>query len=167
MKSPFAGVGRRALATIIDGIPLSAIFVIIVMQFGKFDSITSSNGEYSSRSLFADLGGRGMLMLTLFAAFYYIGMELTFGGTIGKLMTGLRVRNADGSPLSVRGAVLRLLFLPIDATEIYLLAAMLFFTTGKNQRIGDLIGGTVVCYREFVPAPTPIIYSESTGWQTF
>lgn len=51
-------------------------------------------------------------MLSVSAAFYYIGIELTFGGTISKLMTGLRVRNADGSPLSIKGAVLRFLFRP-------------------------------------------------------
>ena len=34
MKSPFAGVGRRTLATLIDGIPLTVIFLVVVMQFG-------------------------------------------------------------------------------------------------------------------------------------
>lgn len=167
MKSPFAGVGRRALATFIDSIPLSVIFAVIVMQFRKFDSITSSNGQYSSRFFFADLGGTGTLMLFLFAAFYYIGMELTFGGTVGKLMTGLRVRNTDGSPLSIEGAVLRFLFRPIDAIASYLLAAILVRSTGKNQRIGDLASGTMVCYRGYIPAPPAVVYSESTGWQTY
>jgi len=34
MKSPFAGVGRRTLATLINGIPLTVIFFVVVMQFG-------------------------------------------------------------------------------------------------------------------------------------
>lgn len=98
-------------------------------------------------------------MVLLFTAFYYIGMELTFGGTVGKLITGLRVRNANGTPLSFKGAVIRFLFLIVDGLFLYLVAAVVVMATPKNQRLGDLVGGTVVGYRD---VPDPIVMRSAT-----
>ena len=163
MASLYAGVGRRAVATLIDGIPLLGIALFIYSQFGNSETqITQTkNGAFASSNF--ELTGTGTLMVLLFTAFYHIGMELTFGGTIGKLIVGLRVRNADGSPVSVKGAVIRFLFLFIDGLFLYLVAAVMVMATPKNQRLGDLVGGTVVGYRD-VPDPHALRNAPIQSW---
>jgi uncharacterized RDD family membrane protein YckC len=162
MSSPYAGVGRRAIATIIDIVPSILILVLVFSQLGETKSQVVQTETSTVTVPGFNLGGMGLLMLFLFTAFYYIGMELTFGGTIGKLFTGLRVCNADGSPLGIKGALLRFFFRWIDGLFCYLLAAVLVMATAKKQRLGDLVGGTVVVYRSVGTAPS--MAAPVQGW---
>jgi hypothetical protein len=71
-----------------DGVPLFGIAIFIYSQFGTSQAqITQTqNGAFVSGDF--ELNGAGTLMVLLLTAFYYIGMELAFGGTVGKLITG-------------------------------------------------------------------------------
>lgn len=88
---------------------------------------------------------RGGALALLVANLYHVVFEGTTGRTPGKRALGIRVVDADGGPCSYRAAKLRTLgrfgdFLPVA----YLTAFGSMALTERRQRLGDLLGGTVV-----------------------
>lgn len=86
---------------------------------------------------------------------YHILMEGLLGRTLGKLALGVRVVRADGGPPTWRHVIVRNLLRPLDMFPfplMYLVAApppgliglLLILVTRRNQRLGDLVGGTTV-----------------------
>ncbi len=77
---------------------------------------------------------------------YHFLMEGLLGWTLGKKVIGLRVAQADGSPLTWTGALVRNLLRPIDAEYplgVFLGTAVLALTP-RRQRLGDLAARTLV-----------------------
>lgn len=88
---------------------------------------------------------RGGAVALLVANLYHVIFEGTTGRTPGKRALGIRVVDADGGRCTYRGATLRTLgrfvdFLPVG----YLAAFVSMAATDRRQRLGDLLGGTVV-----------------------
>jgi len=77
---------------------------------------------------------------------YHFLMEWLLGWTLGKKILGLRVSELDGSPLSFRGALLRNLTRWVDSQVPFgvILGLVLMLRTSLRQRLGDLIGRTIV-----------------------
>ncbi len=91
---------------------------------------------------------------------YFILFEgLWNGQTLGKKALGIRVRMADGTPLTFRAALARNLLRPADLLPFYyFLGFLAMFTNVRSQRIGDMVAGTVVLRERkpmaiFSPAP--------------
>jgi uncharacterized RDD family membrane protein YckC len=78
---------------------------------------------------------------------YYIVPEWLYGRTLGKQLLGIIVLRSDGRVPSLEQAVLRNLLRIIDGTGGYLLGLLGILLTQKNQRVGDLVSGTVVVSR--------------------
>ncbi|HSM05949.1 MAG TPA: stage II sporulation protein M [Longimicrobiales bacterium] len=133
-----AGFGSRAAAAILDFVLIAviatALFVTLVSL--PFDDLVFS------------VGG-SILLLALFAlqAGYFFLLEWRFNGrTPGKRWMGLRVVHDGGVPLTARGAALRNLLRPIDMQPFgsSLVGLGLIGFMPKAQRLGDMVGGTVV-----------------------
>ncbi|MDQ2754705.1 MAG: RDD family protein [Actinomycetota bacterium] len=62
------------------------------------------------------------------------------GRTLGKLAAGIRVLSADGAPISFRQAAIRAILAPVDL----LCGAVVMLCSGRDQRLGDIVAGTVV-----------------------
>jgi uncharacterized RDD family membrane protein YckC len=79
---------------------------------------------------------------------YFILFEgLWNGQTLGKRAAGIRVRMADGTPITFAAALGRNLLRPADMLPgTYFVGLLAMFTNPRAQRIGDLAAGTVVCY---------------------
>lgn len=96
--------------------------------------------------------GQGLMLLTMFAIEW--GYPIYFemyrdGSTPGKKMMGLRVVNADGTPVSWKGSVLRNLLRAADFLPLgYALGIVTMASSRRFQRLGDLAGDTLVCYRQ-------------------
>jgi uncharacterized RDD family membrane protein YckC len=91
---------------------------------------------------------------------YPLLLEAMFNGvTPGKKAMGIRVRMADGTPITAQAAIIRNLLRPADMLPgTYLLGIIAVFLNPKSQRIGDLAAGTVVVQERLVPPrfqPTP------------
>ena len=83
-----AGVGIRALSTIIDGIILACIGSVITLGFGSsIDSSQAGNSYY--------------IWSLLIGFCYYTYFESSKGATPGKMLCGLKVVKADGTPYSL------------------------------------------------------------------
>jgi len=121
----YVGVGMRVLALRIDG--------IIVGVVGGLLAFILRNAPGLS-------GG----LIGLLAIAYFIVMEATQGATVGKMALGLRVVKMDGSPISWSESVIRNLLRIIDGLFVYLVGAILIWTSPLKQRLGDRVANTVV-----------------------
>ena len=139
-----AGLGSRALAHFVD-------WLIIIVSFYIFTLIAIVFG-FSLAFLSSDLSmmaiGAIVLMLSLYPFAYFIFFEgLWNGQTLGKKMAGIRVRMADGTPITFAASTGRNLirvadFLPL----LYFLGTVAMFVNPKLQRVGDLVAGTIVTH---------------------
>jgi uncharacterized RDD family membrane protein YckC len=101
---------------------------------------------------FLDELGMGLFLLLMFVMEW--GYPIYFemyrdGATPGKKMFGLQVANADGTPINWKGSVLRNLLRAADFLPVgYALGIVMMTASGRFQRLGDLAGDTVVCFRQ-------------------
>ena len=129
----YAGVGRRFAAFLVDMV----IFCVVALLAGGGYS-TSDNGTYS-----VGIEATGWLPILILLG-YYVVFEVVAGGTIGKLVTGLRVVGEDGGSISWGQALGRNLLRVVDALFLYLIAAIFVWTSSKRQRLGDRAANTFV-----------------------
>ncbi len=94
-----------------------------------------------------------MTFMALGPFLYFILCEgLGNGQTLGKRATGIRVRMADGTPITFKAAIGRNLLRPADfLPSFYLVGLAAMFTNQKSQRLGDLVGNTIVVYEKKNP----------------
>ena len=102
--------------------------------------------------LLASKLGRGIFLVLLFVTYwgYPIICEVYFGGrTIGKRILGLQVLRADGLPVGWRESTLRNLLLVADFLPMmYATGLLVMLFDGQFRRLGDIVAGTQVVYRE-------------------
>ncbi len=124
----YVGVGPRFLAYLIDSIIIGVVAGILSVVFRNAPGLSGA--------------------LTAVLAFaYFIVMEATQGATLGKMALGLRVVKTDGSPISWTESVIRNLLRIIDGLFVYLVGAILVWTSPLKQRLGDRAANTVVVRR--------------------
>lgn len=138
-----AGPGSRFMALIIDRLFILVIVAAIFKMAGLFTLINP------------ELMAAFILITQLVTGWaYYIVFEWKFRGqSPGKKLFSLRVVDKDGFQLKIGQIVLRNLFRGIDELPLfYLLGGVVCMFSSKNQRIGDMVGATVVIYeRHFSP----------------
>jgi uncharacterized RDD family membrane protein YckC len=137
--SPYKDVPIRYGAVVIDWIVILVIwFVLLVMV----DLVSSS------------LGANGIFFLVFALCvylLYFIALEGTFGQTIGKMVTRIKVVKEDGSPITYREAAIRAFVGVLDGLPIIipgLIGCIFIWRSDKKQRIGDLAAHTVVVAKD-------------------
>lgn len=141
-----AGLGSRILAQALD-------LVLFAFVAGLFTLLISMLGPMAQAV--------PMIIFSLGPFAYFILFEgLWNGQTIGKKAAGIRVRLADGTPVTFAAALARNLLRPADMLPgTYLVGIIAMFTNPRSQRIGDLAANTIVVYdRKPVPIFTPAPY---------
>ncbi|SFN47785.1 Uncharacterized membrane protein YckC, RDD family [Formivibrio citricus] len=104
--------------------------------------------------------GRGIMLLVLFVSYW--GYPILFevygkGMTLGKRWMGLQVVRADGLPVGWRESVLRNLLLVADFLPfLYGVGLFCMLLDGRFRRLGDLVAGTMVIYRDPPAKPARI-----------
>ena len=126
------GVGRRAVAIIIDMIVLCIIGWVLALGMGG----SSSTGF--------DLSGAPALIWFLIALAYYVVMEVQMGGTLGKLALGLKVVKEGGEKVDWQASIIRNILRIVDGFFFYLVGAIIVWTSKKKQRLGDIVAHTLV-----------------------
>jgi uncharacterized RDD family membrane protein YckC len=93
---------------------------------------------------------------------YMIALESLWSGqTIGKRVMGLRVIQESGVRVGLVHSALRNLLRPIDrAPAFYLLGGVSMLLTGHQQRLGDLLAGTVVVREQRRKIPSSLARPE-------
>ena len=129
-----AGVGSRLVAALLDGLVRAGVLIAVAI----LTAITSP----TSGVLFALWAITFFLVLFAYDVFF----EVVAGGrTPGKRWSGLRVVTLSGAAVGVGASVVRNLLRIVDQIPgVYLVGILLVATTKKNQRLGDIIAGTLV-----------------------
>ncbi|MEM9057522.1 MAG: RDD family protein [Pseudomonadota bacterium] len=117
---------------------------------------------------FALVGGIGeaailLLMFMLLWVYNVLFEVLTAGATPGKKLLGLRVVNANGTPVTWGGSILRNLVRVVDFMPLcYGFGLVSCLLNRRFQRIGDMAADTVVVYQTAPPAPLKQTVEQST-----
>lgn len=126
------GVGRRAVAIIIDSILLFIVGYALAAMTGR----TTSEGFHME-------GGPAFLFFGVALA-YYVVLEKSWGATLGKKAMGLKVVKEDGSALDWQASIVRNLLRIIDGFFFYVVGAIVVWVSKKRQRLGDMAAHTLV-----------------------
>lgn len=132
-----AGLGSRVFAYLIDLVLLIAYMMLVT---------------YAATVLaFLDPGAATLVaaVASLAVPFGYHWLFETFwnGQTPGKKALGLRVRMADGTPITPAAAFLRNALRIADMLPgTYTVGITAIFFTERSQRLGDLAAGTIVVH---------------------
>ncbi len=136
LKAPFL---LRCGAMLIDYIILIAIPVISLLTYRL-------SGSDPSRLLNNTVTNVGWLIVVLLAVTNFFLLPLLMGQSVGKMLTGLRIVNTDGSSPSLGRLCLRHL-LGYTLTIFSLGLGFLFAALNKKGRaLHDFVAGTLVVY---------------------
>ena len=102
------------------------------------------------------LGGNGLVLLLIFALMwaYPVVCEVWWNGqTVGKRALGLRVVNADGTPVTWLPSVVRNLLRVVDLLPgVYGVGLVSTLIDPHGRRLGDIVAGTLVIHVDEVAA---------------
>lgn len=131
-----ASVGSRTIAILLD---LLAQMMALGLLFSTVGTGLTAAGE-----TVAIIAVFVLSFLVIFG--YPVAMETFWDGrTLGKAALGLRVVTREGGPIRFRHAAIRTIFGLVD---FYLflgaVAVLTVILTRRNQRLGDLVAGTIV-----------------------
>jgi uncharacterized RDD family membrane protein YckC len=158
-----ASIGNRFLAVLIDHFIQYMAILIVAWVFISWSGVSDMN-SLERDELLAQMSKWtiALMIIILFLIFagYFIVFEWLWNGqTPGKRLMKLRVIREDGRPITLWEAVARNLLRIFDAVPgflvpIYSLGLVSIFSSGRDQRIGDMFAGTVVIRERTDEAPT-------------
>src|SRR5688572_33021512 len=119
------GVGRRAVAVIIDSI----LLFVVGYAVAAFTGGTTASGF--------NIQGAPFFLWLVISLAYYIVLEATRGATIGKQVMGLKVVKEGGEAIDWQAAIVRNVLRIVDGLFLYLVAAIVVWISKKRQRLGD------------------------------
>lgn len=137
-----AGLGSRFVAYLIDFALQVVVFIAFLFAVGE--GLSGGAGNETSSLIAA--GAIALFAFLDFIGYFVVCEMLSSGRSIGKKLTGLRVVRGDGGPVGFWSSTLRNVLRLIDMIPFpfYLVGSVLILSTSRNQRLGDLGGGSVV-----------------------
>jgi uncharacterized RDD family membrane protein YckC len=144
-RRAFASLWRRALAQLVDLVPLGAGFALPAVFMWRLFSDPESvveGGPIFPLWVFGLLAAAVFCRLLVLVIFSYF--EGRFGKTPGKWLLRIRVLGTDLQPCGFGRALLRNLLTFVDGFFNFLVGVLLVALTEKRQRLGDLAARTVV-----------------------
>jgi len=155
-----AGLGSRFLALILDWVIQGVAATALSLGL-----LAAVSGEA------AGLAQALVLLLLFLVVFGYpVACETLWRGrTVGKLALGLRVVTVEGAPVRFRHAAIRAALGLVDFVLTGGAAAVLsVLFTPRNQRLGDLVAGTIVLReRTGLPAPAAVTFDVPSGLEGY
>lgn len=151
-----ASIGNRFLACAIDHALQALALTLIVVTALIIANVSSATFENTIES--APKWVYAVMILLVFLTFsgYFAFFEWLWSGqTPGKRWMKLRVIREDGRPITFWEASVRNLIRSLDMmpAPFYSIGLISVFVTGRDQRIGDMVAGTVVVREREAEAP--------------
>jgi len=142
-----AGLGSRFLAVFIDltiQVAAAVVLGLLLVAFaGAYDGAAArAFGKYerSTGIAIASFAAFG-----LFFGYFIIFEAFANGRTPGKRLVGIRVVRDGGYPVDLSGSVIRNVVRILEASlGFYVISAICALVSPRNQRLGDMAGGTIV-----------------------
>jgi uncharacterized RDD family membrane protein YckC len=159
-----ANIGSRILAYFLDALIVAAVLFVLLLATVLIGGVAGS-----------DLAGWALLVLVLVLVpswffGYFIAFETLWRGrTPGKAALGLRVVTREGAPITFRHAAIRALLGLVDfAIGGGFFAVVFILFTRDNQRLGDMVAGTLVLReRSGLAAPVPVSFRPPPGYEAY
>jgi uncharacterized RDD family membrane protein YckC len=154
-----AGLGSRFIARLLDAL------IQAVIIFALWVGVLGASAPGSVRAL-------AIVVTFLVTLAYDIPFELlNQGRTPGKSAAGIRVVGLDGEPVRFVSSAIRNILRLVDfLPALYLVGASSIVVTARDQRLGDLAGGTIVTRDRFPgvgsehAAPLTVPAAAVTAW---
>lgn len=149
-----ASIGNRFIACAIDhaiqalALGLIAIASAILASFSFIEQTVSGAPKWVIAVMI-------ILMFLIFAGYFAFFEWIWNGQTPGKRWLKLRVIREDGRPITFWEAAVRNLLRSFDMMPMpfYSIGLISVFSTTRDQRIGDMVAGTVVVREREAEAP--------------
>lgn len=157
-----AGMASRMLAALLDSVIQFVVLLAILLAAFALDGAGVELGGLGTAFLYL------VLFLLLFA--YPAGFETLWRGrTPGKAAFGLRVVTVEGAPIRFRHAAIRAILGLVDKYALSAVPGVLaLLLTRRNQRLGDLVGGTLVLReRSGAKAPHAVAFAPPPGLEHY
>jgi uncharacterized RDD family membrane protein YckC len=153
-----ASIGSRFLGLMIDWVIQGVLLVLLV--------VVASRASVSGWA-----GGAAVFFLVFIVIWGYpIALETLWRGrTVGKAALGLRVVTKEGGQIGFRHAAIRASFGIVDfILSSGAVAVICVLATADNQRLGDLVAGTVVLReRTGLRRPSPASFAAPPGLESY
>ncbi len=135
-----ARLGDRLLAIIIDGLLIMAVFAVVGTWIAsRWGGMVESGFSMTGTPALIAIG-----LTTALAFLYFWFMEGLWGATLGKLMSGIKVRDISGAPCSLSQSIIRNILRIVDGIALYFVGFLIALFSKLRQRLGDHIAKTVV-----------------------
>jgi len=140
LDTVLAGLGSRFAAILLDSV-LQVVFFLVIF----FVVAVALRGGGETSTLVAD-GLLSFVGLLDFFGYFIVCEMLWSGRSVGKRAAGIRVVRVGGAPVGFWSSLLRNVVRLVDImpSPFYLVGSVLILTTPRNQRLGDLLGNTIV-----------------------
>jgi uncharacterized RDD family membrane protein YckC len=149
-----ASIGNRFLACALDHALQLLAILLMVIAFSVLASISTFGEELSNAPKWV----HAVLIIIVFLIFssYFAFFEWIWNGqTPGKRLLKLRVIREDGRPITFWEAAVRNLLPTFDMmpAPFYSIGLISVFLSLSDQRVGDMVAGTVVIREREAEAP--------------
>ena len=156
-----ASVGSRAMAQGLDLLVRTSAMFILLVAIGAAGIVNDRTAAIIVIVV--------SIFLLVFA--YPAVFEARYDGrTIGKRAMGLRVVTVEGAPVSFRHSSIRSLLAILDffIPPIGVVATWTVLLSVRNQRVGDLLAGTIVLReRTGARVPVPVSFPPLLGYEAY
>ena len=149
-----ASIGNRFLACALDHAIQAVVLILIVItglivaSYSSFANILESAPKWVIAILI-------IVVFLIFSSYFAFFEWLWSGQTPGKRWLKLRVIREDGRPITFWEACVRNLLRTFDMMPVpfYSVGLISVFINSRDQRVGDLVAGTVVVREREAEAP--------------
>jgi uncharacterized RDD family membrane protein YckC len=168
IEFPLAGIGSRCVALLVDSFVQVFLFVVFLIVTTSIFSALPRTATVAHPTQPADPAKWAIALMILIPFLLQWGYFALFeafwnGQTPGKRLLRLRVIQQSGRPIGLFESMGRNLIRIIDILPgFYLIGAVCIFATRRQQRLGDMVAGTLVVHS--VPTQTSIL---PAGTRTF
>jgi uncharacterized RDD family membrane protein YckC len=144
LEFPLAGIGSRFIAILIDYLLQFAAYIVLMLVMLLFLPSMQKFASASAKWFVA------MLILIPFLlqwGYFTLFEGLWHGQTPGKRVAKIRVIQQSGRAITIFESLSRNFVRAVDfLPTFYVVGSISIFVTSRNQRLGDLVAGTLVVH---------------------
>jgi uncharacterized RDD family membrane protein YckC len=164
LEFPLAGIGSRFIAILIDYALQFAAFVALILGSMLF---LPSMQKFESASAKWAVAVMVLIPFLLQCGYFTLFEGLWHGQTPGKRVAKVRVIQQSGRAITIFESLSRNLVRVIDfLPTFYVVGTISIFITKRNQRLGDLVAGTLVVHegqtRDVAPLGNTRLFTQAT-----
>jgi uncharacterized RDD family membrane protein YckC len=156
-----ASIGNRFLACAIDHALQVGFIILIVIAFTILTNYAGLVDQFKEAPKWL-LAAAIIIVFLLFSSYFVFFEWLWNGQTPGKRWLKLRVIREDGRPITFWEAAVRnimrifdmQLMMPVPVVGFYSIGLIAVFISSKDQRLGDMLAGSVVVREREAEAPS-------------